>query len=670
MDFTGDSLHHSLLPGQDIWLAALAILVAVLASYVAFDLGKRIRIARGEARLLWLLGGAVAMGGGIWSMHFIAMLAMRLPVNFDYDLRLTLLSLLIAVLATGAGFTVATLGGAIPSGEQRTAPLPLLASGLCMGLGIAGMHYVGMAAVVAPGHIAYDPVFVVLSVLVAVVAATAALHLALSDIRRMHRVLAAVMMGAAIAGMHFTGMAAAHFMPDPAAYAAIASAATPVPPTILAGLITAADIIVFALALIATRLDRRIMELQAHRQLAILGERYAATLNALPTPLALIDERGLILTANPLWQWPGERERFVGGGSRPGEDYFALSDAAGGAGAEVRVHLAGVVQGIQPAAPIEYRLGAGAAERTIRLLAAPIVEGRAVGAVVVHLDITAERVAEQRMREAMQTIEAADHAKTTFLAHMSHELRTPLNAILGFSELIRDAHLGPLPERYRSYADDIHRSGQHLLALVNDVLDLSRVESGRLDLQIEPVDLASDIRDAVSLVAQRAEALGIRIEQRVAADLPPLNADPLRLRQILINLLTNAVKFTPDGGQVTVDAVAVARSIRITVADTGIGMSAAEIALALEPFRQARRLSRRPREGSGLGLPLAKALVESHGGMLMIDSEPEVGTRITILLPTHAADENSPAAGPHAGDGAVLDEPASLNAGRGISRRR
>jgi len=171
-------------------------------------------------------------------------------------------------------------------------------------------------------------------------------------------------------------------------------------------------------------------------------------------------------------------------------------------------------------------------------------------------------------------------------------------------------------------------------------------------------------------VAQRAEALGIRIEQRVAADLPPLNADPLRLRQILINLLTNAVKFTPDGGQVTVDAVAVARSIRITVADTGIGMSAAEIALALEPFRQARRLSRRPREGSGLGLPLAKALVESHGGMLMIDSEPEVGTRITILLPTRATDENSPAAGPHAGDGAVLDEPASLNASRGISRRR
>jgi signal transduction histidine kinase len=493
----------------------------------------------------------------------------------------------------------------------------------------------------------------------------------------MRRVLAAIMMGVAIAGLHFAGLAAAHFLPDPTALADMAAAGTPVPPGVLAGLIAGADVVVFALALIATRLDRRIMELQAHRQLAILGERYAATLNALPTPLALIDEGGIILTANPLWQWPGERDRFVGGGSRPGEDYFALCDAAAtgtGAGPEaraaVRVHLAGAVQGIQPAAPVEYALGSGAAERTIRLLAAPIVEGRAVGAVVVHLDITAERVAEQRMREAMQTIEAADQAKTTFLAHMSHELRTPLNAILGFSELIRDAHLGPLPEKYRGYADDIHRSGQHLLALVNDVLDLSRVESGRLDLQIEPVDLASDIRNAVSLVAQRAETHGIVIEQHVEAGLPALDADPLRLQQILINLLTNAVKFTPDGGRVTVHAMAVARSVRIIVADTGIGMNAQEIALALEPFRQARRLSRRPREGSGLGLPLAKALVESHGGMLMIDSEPELGTRITILLPTGASASplvpaDGPAAGLATGGGSVTEEPPLT-----VSRRR
>ncbi len=284
------------------------------------------------------------------------------------------------------------------------------------------------------------------------------------------------------------------------------------------------------------------------------------------------------------------------------------------------------------------------------------------GAVVAHLDITAERTAEQQMRDAMRTVEAADNAKTTFLAHMSHELRTPLNAILGFSELIRDAHLGPLPERYRGYAEDIHRSGQHLLALVNDVLDLSRVESGRLELQPEPVDLASDVEGAVSLVSQRAETHGIVIEQRVARDLPLLHADPLRLRQILINLLTNAVKFTPDGGRVTIEATAVARSVRITVADTGIGMTGQEIALALEPFRQARKLSRRPREGSGLGLPLAKALVESHGGMLMIDSEPEVGTRITILLPIGTETED-------AGGGAMI-EPLPLSIGRPVSRRR
>jgi signal transduction histidine kinase len=631
MDLTGGSLlPHSLMPGHDPWLTA-----------------------RGAARLAWLAGGAVAMGGGIWSMHFIAMLALPLPAGFAYDLRLTLLSLLIAVAVTGAGFTVATLG--------RAAPLPLMAGGLCFGLGIAGMHYVGMAAITAPGHIVYDPAAVALSVLIAVVIATAALHLALSEIGRVRRILAALVMGVAISGMHFIGMAAAQFVPDAAAAQPIGSG-TLVPPAILAGLIAAADIVVFALALIATRLDRRISELQAHRQLALLDERHAATLNALPMPLALIDEHGTILTANPPWQWPGERDRFVGGGSRPGDDYFALCAAAGAAGAEVRVHLAGAVQGIRPTAPVEYMIGSSASGRTIRLLAAPIAEGRMAGAVVAHLDITAERTAEQHMRDAMRTVEAADNAKTTFLAHMSHELRTPLNAILGFSELIRDAHLGPLPDRYRGYAEDIHRSGQHLLALVNDVLDLSRVESGRLELQPEPVDLASDVEGAISLVAQRAETHGIVIEQRVARDLPLLHADPLRLRQILINLLTNAVKFTPDGGRVTIEAMAVARSVRITVADTGIGMTAQEIALALEPFRQARKLSRRPREGSGLGLPLAKALVESHGGMLMIDSEPEVGTRITILLPIGAETEE-------AGGGAMI-EPLPLSIGRPVSRRR
>lgn len=672
MHFSGDSLSHSLMPGHDPWLVVLAILVAVLASYVAFNLGQRIRVARGGARLLWLAGGAVAMGGGIWSMHFIAMLALHLPVGFAYDLRLTLLSLVIAALATGAGFTVATLGQAASGATARPGPappLPLLAGGLCLGLGIAGMHYVGMAAILAPGRIVYDPVVLALSVLIALVTATVALHLALSDIGHVRRILAALVMGAAITGMHFIGMAAARFVPDPAVQAG--AAGIPVPPTILAGLIAAAAIVVFALALIAIRLDRRISELQAQRQLAVLDERHAATLNALPMPLALIDERGVILTANPPWQWPGERERFVGGGSGPGEDYFALCAAAGPAGAEVRVHLAGVVQGIRPAASVEYPMG-GAGGRTIRLLAAPIAEGRAAGAVVAHLDITAERVAEQRMREAMRTVEAADNAKTTFLAHMSHELRTPLNAILGFSELIRDAHLGPLPERYRGYAEDIHRSGQHLLALVNDVLDLSRVESGRLELQPEPVDLASDIQDAVSLVAQRAEAHGITIEQRVARDLPLLDADPLRLRQILINLLTNAVKFTPDGGRVTIDAVAVARSVRVTVADTGIGMTEQEIALALEPFRQARKLSRRPREGSGLGLPLAKALVESHGGMLMIDSEPGVGTRITLMLPAGgeaAMDADGAVASPERAGGGVF-EPPPLSIGRPISRRR
>jgi NO-binding membrane sensor protein with MHYT domain len=228
------------------------------------------------------------MGGGIWSMHFIAMLALHLPVGVAYDLPLTLLSLLIAAVATGAGFTVATLGQAAPGATARPAsPLPLLAGGLCLGLGIAGMHYVGMAAILAPGRVVYDPGALILSVLVALIAATAALHLALSDIGRIRRILAALVMGAAISGMHFIGMAAARFVPDPAARVDVAG--IPVPPTILAGLIAAAAIVVFALAAMAARLDPALQVVEFSAEAALLWGELRAQLDAKGVALGALD---------------------------------------------------------------------------------------------------------------------------------------------------------------------------------------------------------------------------------------------------------------------------------------------------------------------------------------------------------------------------------------------
>jgi signal transduction histidine kinase len=239
----------------------------------------------------------------------------------------------------------------------------------------------------------------------------------------------------------------------------------------------------------------------------------------------------------------------------------------------------------------------------------------------------------EQLRLAKEAAESANRAKSEFLATMGHELRTPLNAVIGFSEIIMDAVMGPVDGRYREYARDIHKSGQHLLGLIGDVLDLSKVEAGRLELHEGAVDVGRVIAACRRLVIERARANGVAIEEAVAPDLPPLMADELRLKQIVLNLVSNAVKFTPAGGRVSVAASVAEGGMTITVADTGIGMRTEDIPAALEPFRQVDDALNRRFQGTGLGLPLAKMLTELHGGTLEIASEPGRGTTVRVRLP-------------------------------------
>ncbi len=248
--------------------------------------------------------------------------------------------------------------------------------------------------------------------------------------------------------------------------------------------------------------------------------------------------------------------------------------------------------------------------------------------------VAAHARVEAELRRAKEEAEAANIAKSEFLANVSHELRTPLNAVIGFSEVMRDALMGPIDNRYREYAQDIHESGQHLLRLIGDVLDLSKIGAGRLELHDEPVDLGQLVQACHRLLAERAHAGKVRLEIDLARDLPVVLADPVRLKQIILNLMTNAVKFTPEGGRVTVRAAPDADlGVTITIADTGIGMTAQEIEVALEPFRQVDNAMSRRYEGSGLGLPLAKQLTELHDGTLEITSEPNAGTTARVRLP-------------------------------------
>jgi signal transduction histidine kinase len=251
-------------------------------------------------------------------------------------------------------------------------------------------------------------------------------------------------------------------------------------------------------------------------------------------------------------------------------------------------------------------------------------------------DVTELRRREIGLRTAKEMAEMASRAKTEFLANMSHELRTPLNAIIGFAEVMHMELLGSIGnQQYRGYIGDIHDSARHLLGLINDILDVAKIEAGRVELTDSTIDVKG-IFDAVArLIRERTVRAEVRLEMAVQPGLPPLVADERKLKQILINLLSNSVKFTPAGGAIRMTAGLdpATGDLAITVADTGIGIAAADIPRVMEPFGQVDNPINRKFRGTGLGLPLTKGLVELHGGSFKLESAPGAGTTVTVRLP-------------------------------------
>ncbi len=249
-------------------------------------------------------------------------------------------------------------------------------------------------------------------------------------------------------------------------------------------------------------------------------------------------------------------------------------------------------------------------------------------------DISERKTAETKLRDAMQQALAANQTKTEFLANMSHELRTPLNAIIGFSEIIRDSLFEPVAERYRTYATDINNSGQRLLSVINDVLDIAKIETGNFEINDGDVDLAGVVAACRPIIDEQAKKSNIDLKMSLAPNLPLILGDPARLKQIILNLLSNAVKFTSEGGRVELSAALVEDgSLELRISDTGIGMKPEDVSSALEPFRQVESTFNRVYEGTGLGLSLALSLTRLHGGTLDIDSELGRGTTVRVRLP-------------------------------------
>lgn len=245
-----------------------------------------------------------------------------------------------------------------------------------------------------------------------------------------------------------------------------------------------------------------------------------------------------------------------------------------------------------------------------------------------------QRAIAEQLLHARDEAQAANRAKTEFLATTSHELRTPLNAIIGFSQLIRKQTFGPMPDKYLRYVKDIEESGKHLLEIINDILDIAKAESGRFDLVEEDVDMRQVIAASLRLVHTRAAKSRIRMSVNVPADLPRLRADHRRVKQMLLNLLGNAIKFTTEGGSIIVSAgMENDGSLAVGVADTGIGIANESLAKVTQPFFQVDNSLARRNEGVGLGLPLVSSFMQRHGGMLEMTSELGRGTTATLRFP-------------------------------------
>jgi PAS domain S-box-containing protein len=377
---------------------------------------------------------------------------------------------------------------------------------------------------------------------------------------------------------------------------------------------------------------------RSESEVRALAETHAATLDSLPAHVALLDADGIIVSVNRMWRdaaGTADADDLAG----LGRSYFDSVEDPDGMFADeapvVSTGLRAVLSGESPMFAREYLRLVGREPRWFKFVATPVSKTEPRGAVVMHFDITDRIMAEEALRAAKEQAEFANRSKSEFLANVSHELRTPLNAIIGFSEVMQREMFGPLGKlQYKEYAKDIHDSGVHLLKIINDILDLSKIEAGKFELHKEKLQMSDVVRSCLRLVSDRANAGKLALRTDVPTDLPPLIADSRAVKQILINLLSNAVKFTPAGGEVR---VAAARDPNgdfvLKVIDTGIGIAEKDIAKAMAAFGQVDGALNRKYAGTGLGLPLVRLLAELHSGSLQLESKPNQGTMVTVRLP-------------------------------------
>ncbi|MFY9291429.1 MAG: MHYT domain-containing protein [Methylorubrum rhodinum] len=608
--------------GYNPALVALSIAIAVFAAYTALDLGGRVRGATATARLAWLTGAALAMGGGIWSMHFVGMLAFEMGLPATYHLGLTVLSLAIAVGFTGTALAYVA--------RAQARDRDVLVAGPVMGLGVAAMHYTGMAAMQVHGNLAFSPSIVALSVAIAVSAATAALWLTFRPSNPWQKLGAACLMGAAVAGMHYTGMAAATITAEEGGAHAAHIAATSMDQQNLALAVAGATFVILFLAILASSIDQQRIggELQASE------ERFRAAVRAV---------RGVLWTNDPQGRMTGEQPGWAAltGQTRAEYEGYGWAEAVHPDDRQASIDEWNRTVAARRTFVHEHRVRAGDGTwRHFAIRAVPVLDAH--GAirewVGVHTDITEQREVEGELRESNEEIQRYAYI-------VSHDLRAPLVNVMGFtSELeatradVRDA-LGDHPQAERIDADMAEALGfigaaiTKMEGLIAAILKLSR--EGRRRFDAETLDMTALLQGIADAQRHQAERRGARVT--VSPDLPVITADRLAVEQIFANLIDNALKYLDPArpGRIEVSAKpAPGKRVRFAVSDNGRGIAEKDHARVFELFR---RSGQQDQPGDGIGLAHVKALVRALDGRIELASKLGDGTTFTVTLPRGAA---------------------------------
>jgi PAS domain S-box-containing protein len=612
----------------DVVMVVLSVAIAIGASYAALDLAARVTSAHGKARQFWLGGGAVAMGIGIWSMHYIGMLAYRLPLTVRYDWPTVLLSLLAAIGASLAALLVVS--------REHSSQFHSLAGCMVMGGGIAVMHYTGMAAMRMAADCHYSPSLVVLSIFLALVISFVALWLAFrfrTDTKSWgwRKFVSAVVMGFAIPVMHYTGMAAVTFTAAPMVHGDLTHSWS-VTSTGVAGVVIV-TVAVLALSLLSSMAGRKFraqtLELEASET------RCQKILETALDAFVAVNAAGFITDWNAqaeiTFGWP--RSKAVG------EMLHRLIFASR---YETHEELRKALD-VERGATYGRRLETIARHKDGHELPVEITVSLINGGTLATFvrDITERLRAENALRAAATAAEQANQAKSDFLANMSHEIRTPMNGIIGMTDLTLDTELTP---EQREYLGMVKSSATSLLSLLNDILDFSKIEAGKLDFETIDFRLRTTLGDSLKLLAVRAKQKGLELTCQVLPEVADsLVGDPTRLRQIILNLVSNAIKFTSTGGiEVRVEMASEegdVATLHFSVRDTGIGIPEEKQHTIFAAFTQADSSMTRKYGGTGLGLAISSRLVQMMGGEVWVESEMKKGStfHFTVQLKMQSA---------------------------------